>query len=264
MKSLTLVLCVIAILGSAASTFFYFEIGKSKDVLKKQVTESSAATADLTAKLAEATTKGDSLQKQVLSLDNERAEAISKASAAESRSTQLTRDVAQLNNQVTAKADAEKSLNTEISQLKRDLAQARLATSSATPEEIEGYKTKIDTLEARLKELSSTPAAVASTSGMSASGSTEAGSTTPAAPVAAPSDLSAEVVSIGAQNAFVVLNAGSAKGVQAGQNFAITRGGNNVAKAQVSSVLENYAVAQISAGSLQGSLNKGDIAALTK
>lgn len=262
MKSLTLALCVIAILGSAASTFFYFQIGNTKEALKQEVQKSQATATDLNAKLTEANTAKDGLEKRLLAVDNERADAITKASAADTRSAQLTRDIAQLNNQVTAKADAEKSLNAEISQLKGDLARAKLATSSATPEEIEGYKTKIETLEARVKELNN-PSTVSSTSGTSGT-SADGSATAPAAPVVAPSDLSAEVVSIGAQNAFVVLNAGSAKGVQAGQNFAITRSGSTVAKAQVSSVLENYAIAQISAGSLQGSLSKGDVAALTK
>lgn len=264
MKSLTLVLCVIAILGSAASTYFYFEIGKTKEDLQAQVKKSQTEAADLNAKLTESTTQGEALQKRLAALDTDLGEAKTKVTAADTRNTELTRNISQLRNQVTAKEDAEKALNTEISQLKGELARAKLAASAATPEEIEGYKSKIETLEARVKELdasrSSTVASLPNTTG-SMSG-TE-GSASPAAP-AAPADLSAEVVSVGAQNAFVVLNAGSAKGVQTGQNFAITRSGSNVAKAQVSSVQENYAIAQISAGTLQGSLSKGDVAALTK
>ena len=88
---------------------------------------------------------------------------------------------------------------------------------------------------------------------------TAAGTTTAAA-----GSINAEVVSIGAQNAFVILNAGSGKGIQAGQNFTITRKGATVATAQVSSVQENYAVAQISASSLRGGLIKGDTATLAQ
>jgi len=253
MKSVTLALCVIAILGSAASTFFYIQIGKTKEQLQQQVATATTNSNALQAKLAEAEAQGEATQKRLLTVDNERAEAISKATAAESRSTQLARDVATIRNQLTAKDDAEQALNREISQLKRELAQAKLASFSTSPEEIEGYKTTIATLQAKVTELE----ANRSTTGTMAT--TAAGTTTAAA-----GSINAEVVSIGAQNAFVILNAGSGKGIQAGQNFTITRKGATVATAQVSSVQENYAVAQISAGSLRGGLIKGDTATLAQ
>jgi len=253
MKSVTLALCVIAILGSAASTFFYIQIGKTKEQLQQQVATATTNSNALQAKLAEAEAQGEATQKRLLTVDNERAEAISKATAAESRSAQLARDVATIRNQLTAKDDAEQALNREISQLKRELAQAKLASFSTSPEEIEGYKTTIATLQAKVTELE----ANRSTTGTMAT--TAAGTTTAAA-----GSINAEVVSIGAQNAFVILNAGSGKGIQAGQNFTITRKGATVATAQVSSVQENYAVAQISAGSLRGGLIKGDTATLAQ
>ena len=89
-------------------------------------------------------------------------------------------------------------------------------------------------------------------------------STSASSPAAPDAGLKAEVVSIGAQNAFVVLNVGSASGVQAGQRFAITRNGNAVAEALVSSVRENFAIAQIATGSLRGGLNKGDNATIAQ
>ncbi|HEY9250132.1 MAG TPA: hypothetical protein VIO38_13415, partial [Rariglobus sp.] len=153
MKSLTLVLCVIAILGSAASTVFYFQIGNTKEQLQQQVSQAETRSTELQAKLTEAGTQGEALQTRLLALDNERAEAKSQASAAEGRNTQLGREIAQMRNQLTAKADAEQTLNGEISQLKRELAQSKLAASAATPEEVEGYKSTIATLQARVTEL---------------------------------------------------------------------------------------------------------------
>ncbi|CAM2781886.1 hypothetical protein [Rariglobus hedericola] len=259
MKSLTLALCVIAILGSAASTFFYFQIGNTKEQLQQEVSNAKTETTQLQGKLTESSAQGEALQKRLAALDSDLGEAKSKTTAAESRNTQLSRDVSQLRNQLTAKTDAEQSLNGEISQLKRELAQAKLSASAATPEEIEAYKSKIETLEARVKEFdagrSNTTGSMANTTGGTASGNTAG------APVA---DLSAEVVSIGAQNAFVVLNAGSTQGVQTGQHFAIIRSGATVATSQVSSVQENFSIAQINAGSINGGLAKGDTAKLTK
>lgn len=262
MKSLTLVLCVIAILGSAASTYFYFEVGNTKKDLEQKVTATESRASELQVKLTESASQGDALQKRLAALDSDLGEAKSKATAAETRGTQLTRDVAQLKNQITAKEDAEQALNREVAQLKRELAQSKLSASAATPEEVEAYKQNIATLQARVTELeagrSSASGTVANTT---ASGATTTGA--PATP-SAPAGLSGEVVSIGAQNGFVVLNIGSAQGVQAGQNFTITRGANTVATAQISSVQSNYAIAQIATGSLRGGLAKGDKAVIAQ
>lgn len=255
MKSLTLALCVIALLASAASTFFYFDIGKKKEQLQQQVASAKTASEDLQLKLNTAEEKTDSLQKQLLSTDNERAEAVSKSAAAESRNALLSRDVSQLRNQLTAKEDAAQTLNREISELKRDLAQAKLAATAGSPEEIDGYKTTIATLQARLTQLEPNRGNVTSKP------NTGAGNTDSPRAVTA---IQAEVVSIGAQDAFVVINIGSGKGVQAGQSFLISRNGNPVATAQISTVQENYSIAQVAASSLRSNLSKGDNAALTQ
>lgn len=270
MKSLTLALCVIAILGSAASTFFYFQIGNTKELLKQDVAKAEARSVDLQGKLAEAGAQGEALQKRLAALDSDLGEAKSKATAADTRNAQLSRDVAQLRNQITAKDDAEQTLNREVSQLKRELAQAKLSASAATPEEIEGYKSTIATLQAKITELESNRGSIAAmpnTTGAATAAATgttgaAAGGNTAAA-VSSPANLSGEVVSIGSQNAFVILNIGSAKGVQVGQKFNITRGGSTVAASQISSVQENYAIAQIS-GSVRGGLNKGDVAVIAQ
>ena len=256
MKSLTLALCVIAILGSAASTFFYFQVGNTKELLKQDVVKAEARATELQSKLTESTTQGEVLQKRLAELDSDLGEAKSKVTSAESRSTQLTRDLAQLKNQLTAKTDAEQALNGEIAQLKREIAQAKLAASAASPEEVEAYKTNIASLQAKVTELE------ASRSTVGGKAVTAAGSAN-AAPAAA-AGVKGEVVSIGAQNAFVVINVGSAQGVQAGQKIAITRNAAAVADAQVSSVQDGYAIAQIVAGSLHGGLVKGDVATIVQ
>ncbi|HEY8933095.1 MAG TPA: hypothetical protein VIM44_07275 [Rariglobus sp.] len=249
MKSLTLALCVIAILGSAASTFFYFQVGNSKELLKQDVVKAQARATELQSKLDDSTSQAEVLQKRLAELDSDLGEAKSKVTAADSRSTQLTRDIAQLRNQLTAKADAEQALNGEIAQLKREIAQAKLGASGATAEEVDAYKASIAALQAKVTELEA---------GRGVKAGTVDGTGTTAAPSVA--GLKGEVVSIGAQNAFVVINAGSAAGVQPGQKFAITRNGAAVADAQVSSVQEGFSIAQIVAGSIHGGLVKGDLA----
>lgn len=258
MKSLTLALCVVAILGSAASTFFYFKIGNSNELLKQDVAAAQANATNLQSRLNESTANGEGLQKRLAELDTDLGDAKSKATAAEGRVAQLTRDLAQLKNQLTAKGDAEQSLNREIADLKREIAQAKLAASSASPEEIENYKTTIASLTAKVTDLEANRTKIVNTAVAAAGGATEAG-----APAAA-AGTSSQVVSIGAANAFVVLNIGAAQGVQPGQKVNITRSGAAVASAVVSSVQGDYSIAQIVVGSIRGGLLKGDAAAITQ
>lgn len=257
MKSLTLVLCVIAILGAAASTYFYIDIGNKKEVLEAKVATTETRANDLQTKLTEAAAQGEALQKRLATLDSDLGEAKSKSTAAETKGTQLSRDVAQLRNQLTAKEDTERTLNREISDLKGELARAKLSASAATPEEIEGYKTKIATLEARVTELEAGRGSI-----VTGAANTTAGSASGTTAVQAPSGLTGQVVSIGAQNAFVVLNVGAAKGVQAGQTFTLTRSGTTVATVQVSSVQDNFSIAQVASDSIRGGLSKGDTATI--
>ncbi|MEZ0217782.1 MAG: hypothetical protein ACAH89_11660 [Rariglobus sp.] len=257
MKSLTLALCVLAILGASASTFFYFKIGNTKEVLKQEVTTAQTRSTELQGRLTESTAQGEVLQKRLAELDSDLGDAKSKATAAEGRVAQLTRDLSQVKNQLTAKNDAEQSLNREIADLKREIAQAKLAAAAASPEEIEAFKTTIATLQAKVTELEAGRSSVANTTGVTG--------TTTAAPVdGAAVGSSAQVVSIGEKNAFVVLNIGTAQGVQVGQKINVTREADTVATAVVSSVHDGYSIAQITVGSIKGGLVKGDTATIAK
>ncbi len=247
MKSLTLVLCVIALLGSVASTFFYFQIGDTKTKLAQQIAQEKSRTTEVQAKLDESVAQTDALQKRLVAMDSDLGDAKSKLTSADNKSIELARNVDQLTNQVTAKDEAIKALNNEIAGLQHDLATAKL--SSASSEEIENYKATIASLQARVNEVKADkPAAVVVADG-----------TTQTAPA---SGLSGKVVSIGALNGFVVINIGTAQGVQVNQKFNITRGTNTIASAQVSSVDQGFAIAQVSSESLNGTLNKGDVATL--
>ena len=252
MKSLTLVLCVIALLSSAASTFFYFQIGDTKTKLQEQVAQAEQRTTDVQSKLADSSSQVDGLQKRLASMDSDLGDAKSKLTVSDNRNVELARNVDQLTNQVTAKDDAAKSLNDEIAGLKRDLAVAKLAASSASPEEIDNYKKTIATLQSRVAELEAgKPAVIVGADG-----------TTQPAPVAPAPGLNGQVVSVGAQNAFVVINLGKGQGVQVNQKFTITRSNNTLATAVVSTVDDSYAIAQVITDSLRGTLGKGDVATL--
>ncbi|MCS6243493.1 MAG: hypothetical protein H2172_06500 [Opitutus sp.] len=262
MKPLTLILCVIAILGSVASTFFFFQIGTAKEQLQQEVALAATQATQLQGKITGAAAQSDALEKRLAALDNELGDAKSKASTADARSTQLGREATQLRTQLTAKTEAAQALTTELSQLKQELAQIKLTAATTAAEQSEEYKATIANLQARITDLIAINTKANARGGKSLPGVNA--DTAPGA--AAPTPLVVEdangfqVVSIGADNGFVVIKAGSAQGIQPKQNLVISRSGKVLATAVVSSSQENYAIAQIVTDSLKGNLSKGDLA----
>lgn len=264
MKKLTLTLCVIAILGAAASAFFYIQIGNTKQELSDQLTAEKSRASTLEADLAQAKEQTANLRQSLAQLDSDLGDTKSRLSSSETRAVQINRDLTQVRSQLSTKEQAVQEAQQQVEQLRSELVKARLATTAASPEEVEQYKQTIASLETRIQELQSSVAsggATGSTIASSAGTSSVAG-----APVATgaplPSDFTTQVASVGPQNAFVVLSFGSNQGAQAGQSFTIVRNGEEIARAQVSEVKEGYAIAQVVPSSIKSALRAGDGAAV--
>lgn len=249
MKSLTLVLSVIAILGAAASGFFYVQIGNTKADLQAKLNQSQQQTTTTQAKLTDANSQIDTLQKRLTSMDDDLGSTKTKLTEADNHNVELARQVEQANNQVAARDDAVKSLNNQIGDLKNQIAAAQLAANQAVQTQADTDKKTIDDLKSQLAQLQPATPIV----GVSAAGS-----------VATPANLSGQVVSIGMKNAFVVLNIGAPQGVKVGQKFSIANSAGVLATAQVSSIEGDYSIAQVDASSLIAGLAKGDTATLAK
>ncbi len=254
MKTLTLILSILALLGAAASAFFYVQIGDTKTKLQGDLTASTSKAESLEQELDK--TKGDLKRTadRLTETDNELATAKSRISTAEARATTANREVNELKSQLQAKTQAEQTLNSEIANLRRDLVQTRLATTQGAPEEVEGYRTTIANLERRLRELGAANGTAAAT--------TEGTDTASGDQPATTTDLAATVVRVGPQNSFVVFDVGTAQGASTGQSFSITRGDQEVARAIISDVRENHAVAQVAPASIKSALRAGDAAAV--
>ena len=265
MKPLTLILCVIAILGSVASTFFFFQIGTAKEQLQQEVALAAKQATELQGKITEAAAQSEALQKRLAAMDSELGEAKSKASAADARSTQLGRETTQLRTQLTNKTEAAQTLATEINQLKQELAQIKLTAATTAAEQSEEYKTTIANLQARITDLIAINTKANSRSATTNRTVNAVSTPTPEAPPLVVEDADGfQVASIGADNGFVVIKAGTAQGIQPKQNLLISRSGKVLATAVVSNSQENYAIAQIVTGSLKGNISKGDLATFAK
>lgn len=251
MKALTLTLAILALLGSAASGFFYYQIGNTKVELEKNLSAEQTKAASLKADLDKTAATLAQKNTQLESTDAELGDTKSKLTATEAKAVQLNREVTALKSTVAKSEEDTQRLNTDLASLRRELVQARLQAQVGSPEEIEKYKQTIASLESQVATLQ-------------ASTSPVAGPRNPAAPALSERTASARVAVVGAKNSFVVLEIGTADGVAVGQKYSVTRDGQALAEAVVSEVKETYAIAQVTPSSIKGTLTPGDVATFQK
>lgn len=258
MKKLTLTLSIVAILGAAASAWFYIQIGNTKQELSDKLAAENTRAADLDAELNKSKEQAANLQQRLTTLDSELGDTKSRLSSSEARSVQINRDLTQIRSQLEAREQAEKEARSQIEQLRSELVKARLNTEQSSPEELERLQQTIAGLEARIQELQN------QAPGTTAVGAPATAATgTSAAPQSTlPAEFTTHVASVGPMNSFVVLAFGQNDGAQVGQRFVIVRNGQEIAQAQVSEVREGHAIAQVLPASIKSALRSGDSAAV--
>jgi len=252
MKALTLILCLLALLGSAASGYFWWQIGDSKTRLQADLTSEQTRAADLQNELTSTTESLGTSQTRLAATDAELGDTKSRLTASEARNVQVIREVTTLKSTLSEKEENEKKLNTDLDKLRRELVQTRLAAQVGSPEEVARYEQTIASLESRLAGLQSNGAALNTSS--------------PAAsePVRSERTAAARVANVGTRNAFVILDLGTEDGVLKGDKFTITRVGETVAESVISEVKDTFAIAQVVPASIKTTLMAGDIASFTR
>jgi hypothetical protein len=252
MKALTLVLCILALLGSAASGYFYWQIGETKTQLQADLNAHQNRANKLADELTQTTTTLEQKNTQLAETDAALGDTKRNLTAAEARNVQISRDLATAKKNLATKEENERKLNADLDSLRRELVKTRLAAQVGSPEELEKAKQIIASLESRIAQLQASPAA--------------GGTGIPTAPVVAPRPVlsertaAAKVARVGSRNAFVVLELGVDDGIQVGNQFAITRDGQTLAQSVISEVKESFAIAQVTPGSIKATLKAGDTA----
>ncbi|MCU0791520.1 MAG: hypothetical protein MUE42_01410 [Opitutaceae bacterium] len=260
MKALTLALCILALLGSAASGFFWWQIGETKTKLQADLSAEQTRAAGLQTNLTETSTELETTKSRLANTDAELGDTKSKLTASEARNVQAGREIASLRSNLAVKEETEKKLSNDLDNLRRELVQTRLAAQVGNPEEVERYKQTIASLENRLAALQSTGMVGA----FDASGAAvPAGSPAASVPLSERT-AAARVASVGTKNAFVVIDLGSPDGISVGNKFTITRGGETIAESVISEVKETFAIAQVAPTSIKTNLRSGDIASIAK
>lgn len=164
--------------------------------------------------------------------------------AAVTRGDELAQQVSDAQQALAAAAERERNLTLRLDETSRTLAELR--ASAPAPETVAQYQSTIASLERQLAALQDRHATTAGDSS--------------AIPVAA--SRSPSVVNVGPQNAFVILNFGSAHGARPQQTLTICRGPTALARVSISEVREHFSIAQVEPDSLRGTLQKGDTALL--
>lgn len=248
MHRLPLILCVVALLGSAVSAVLYFRIGNSKEILELRLSEASARAARLDVALAASHEKQAAAQTRAASLDVELARTSERLTAADARAAQLDRNLADTRSVLAVYESTARALGDELAALRRDLAESR--ASNASPEAVQAYKNTISELERQLASARNGAALPSAAGASTAVFASRAGRAT--------------VLSVGPDSAFVVLNFGSARGAQLGQKLTVSQGNAIVARVVISDVRANFSVAQVVPDTLRGVLQKGDPAVLMR
>jgi hypothetical protein len=254
MSRLNVILGFFAILGSAASAYLFLQIGHTKQMVDVRLADAGARAGQLDAALAAANEQSGTLKARIGELNAEltgskaqTAAAAAQVAAAQARAGQLEINLGQAKQVVAIYEETARALADEVVALRKDLDDTR--STHAAPEVIEAYKTTIAELERQLataRDGAAVPAAGASTAVFAS----RAGRAT--------------VLTIGPENAFVVLNFGAVRGAQLGQKLTINQGSQVVATVLISDVRPNYSVAQVLPETLRGVLQKGDSAVLIR
>jgi len=245
MHRLPLILCLVALAGSVVSAALYLRIGDSKRLLEVRLQESERRGSRLDADLA---TTRKAAQARAASAEVELARTRERLTAAEGRGAELERNLADTRTVLAVYESMTKSLGDEIAALRRDLEESR--RSNASPDAVQAYRSTIAELERQLASARNGAALPTAAGASTAVFTNRAGRST--------------VLSVGPQNAFVVVNFGSARGAQLGHRLTISQGSAVVATAVISDVRTNFSVAQVQPESLRGVLQKGDSAVLIR
>lgn len=248
MHRLPLILCAIALVGSALSGALYFRIGNSKQVLEHRLADATTRAAKLDADLASANEQNGTLKAQLTTVAGQLETTQSKLAAAETRVGELGRDLTDTKNVLSVYELTTKALGDEVAALRQDLEESR--TSNASPEAVAAYKSTIAELERQLAVARNGAAVTATAGGSTAVFASRVGRAT--------------VLTVGPQSAFVVLNFGTARGARLGQKLTVSQGTSEVATVLISDVRTNFSVAQVLPDTLRGVLQKGDSALLIR
>lgn len=246
MKGFTLLMSLVAIAAATVSGVLFFKIDYDKGQLLANNTATQNQLASAQQRATDNATERDQLAAQLATVQREVAELKARNTTLEARNSQLSREITRQREQLTSREQSDQGLQQELANLRRQVSESRAALAStlggASPEQVAAYEARIRDLETELASLRRGDGDSAATAGQ------------------APGHLRGEVIEVGPQSAFVVLNIGTRDGATASVELVLRRGATQIARIRLADVRENYSIAHVLPETRTGNIRTGDVA----
>ncbi len=247
MNSITNFLSILAIAGAIASGGFYFLNLKEANNLTQELQNANNQLTTAQSLNAAQGAKIDDLSAQLQQTSQFLEEARSNVTVITARSNQLKRENGRLSDELDMRLDKEESLQISLADLKKEMAELR--ANSISLNKATEYEQEIAALEARILQLKNSQPASTSISLADTYRNLKV----------APIGLNGQILTVGPQSSFVVINLGYTHGVRLDHLLEIQRDGKLVAYIQVTEVKENLSIARILPESMATNPETGDI-----
>lgn len=193
--------------------------------------------AELRYELKEALRTSDRLLQEANTLDTQLGSAKSRTTATEAQQRALAQTLTATQQELTAREQRENALLAELTTLRK-----AAAASPVTPDQ----RARIATLETQLAALLTRALAE------------------PVADTLPPAVAPRQIVRLGPEAAFVIVDYGTQQGAQPGEIIRLQRGTSVLAQAQISDAHARFSVAHVQPASVKGQLQTGDLVLSTK
>lgn len=249
MKALTTLLSLLAVAGAIASASFFYISQQRTTTLESDLEGKEFEIQQSLSRIARLEMEKSSLEKDL----NEYIAALEESQATtavlSARNDQLARESKRFTEELDQRVSTEEDLQSEIVRLNRAIAELRVKTVPL--EEIGSFEQKIANLESTILQMQNSKRSFPGSSAQRAT------SFVGIAPL--PRDLTGKILTVGPQSSFVILNLGYESGVRLEHSLAIRRGGEPIARIQITEVKENLSIARILPESLKTELHAGDL-----
>lgn len=247
MNSITNFLSVLAIIGAIASGGFYLLNLKEANNLDQELQTANSRLSLVESQNAAQQAKVDDLSAQLQQSSQSLEEARSNITVITARSNQLKRENGRLSDELDMRLDKEESLQIALADLKKEMAELR--ANSISLDKATEYEQEIASLEASILQLKNSQPTPTTSSLADTYRNLKM----------APDGLNGQILTVGPQSSFVVINLGYTSGVRLDHLLEIQRDGKLVANIQVTEVKENLSIARILPESMATDPETGDL-----
>lgn len=254
MNIASMILRILAILGAVAAAVMFWMIGNTKEQLESELEMTSNQLNETQSQLDNLNSKHAELTSQAEETAQDLEEARARASSLDNQLSQVRRELAEANKNLSDQEREAENLRTEAVRIRRELLEERNKVDELAgaleSEDVAAARARIKRLE---EQLAATEGQIQGTTNEGGTESQTSGREEAPAVV-----LRGEVVEVGENAAYVLIDIGSAEGARPNSSIMIRRGPRFIARANITEVNEDTSVAEILPGA--GRIREGDLA----